>query len=63
MLGETAWHSAGINNNKDVLEKLWGFAKEIKLNRNELQNALLLARQEYRYITWLRAAANEGNVE
>ena len=41
--GENAWNMAAVGNHEAVLNKLWVWAKEVKLNRNELKNELLLA--------------------
>jgi hypothetical protein len=39
-----------------VLEKMWFWAKEVELNPKDIENKLLLAKDQYGYITWHRAA-------
>lgn len=39
----TAWHQATEDSNTDALVKLWVWAKDT-VNRDELQNELLLAK-------------------
>jgi ankyrin repeat protein len=52
--GQTAWHIAAKYGMKDVLERLWGWAREVHLN---LRDDLLLAKDMYGQTAWNIAAS------
>jgi len=57
--GEAAWHFAAEGNNERVLQKLWSFATELQLNQYEIENNLLLSKDNSGNTAWHRAA-NRG---
>jgi ankyrin repeat protein len=55
--GETAWHLAAMYGSKEILEKLWSWAREVQLN---LKDDLLLATDTYGETAWHIAACVVG---
>jgi len=54
----TAWDFAGWRGNKELLEKLWGWDKEMRVN---LKDDLLLAKCSDGLIPWYIAARKSNN--
>jgi len=57
--GKTAWDIASKTGNKEILETLCGWGREVKIN---LKDDLLLAKGTDRLTAWDRASRN-GNKE
>jgi len=57
----TAWHRAAERSNSEILEKLWGRAKE-KLTTEEISNKFLLRTDKDGMSAW-HSAAERSNSE
>jgi hypothetical protein len=44
---ETAWHKAAEKGDVKLLEKLWGWAKELQVEPEELRNEVLFSKNKY----------------
>lgn len=53
--GENALHMTA-EDSVAVLEKIWAFFKEARLNKDKLKNKLLLAKDNYGHTDWNQAA-------
>jgi len=52
----TVWNLAAVRNNEEVLKRLWVFAREVKLNPDEVKYSLLLSKDDDGNTLWHRAA-------
>ena len=53
--GQTAWQKAALRGKFGVLEKLWDWAKELKLKPEELREEVLFSKDKCGQTTWLMA--------
>jgi 5-methylthioribose kinase len=60
-LHHTAWGTAAIGLHVEIIQKLWGLAKELQLTPEELSNEVL-SKNEFVQTTW-HIAVNNGHVE
>jgi hypothetical protein len=54
----TACHKAAESGQVGILEKLWDWAKELKLKPEELRNELLLSKDVFKGTAWPKAAVS-----
>ena len=52
--GESVWHMAAAGGHLELLEKLWGWAKD-KLNTHYLKSVLFLTEDSCNFSTWCYA--------
>jgi len=55
----TAWYTAARDGNKEILEKQWGWGREVQVN---LKDGFLLAKRCFVQSAW-HIAAERGNAE